>query len=90
VEKPKIRFINTRCETLFFVEDGGEIEIGIDGGEMFRFACRYIDDYHARIGNWIYHIREFAETMERNNHTSRPVPEQEYGRQARLFIARLA
>jgi hypothetical protein len=73
VEKPKIRFINTRYETLFVIEDGGEIEIGIDGGEMSRFVCKYIDDCHTRIGNWIYHIREFAETMKRNNRAYRPV-----------------
>jgi hypothetical protein len=90
MERPRIRFINTRYETLFFIEDGGEIEIGIDGGEMFRFVCKYIDDYHTRIGNWIYHICEFAETMERNNRVYRPVPEQEYGRQAKLFIEGLA
>jgi hypothetical protein len=40
---------------------------------MFRFVCRYIDACHARIGNRIYHIREFAGMMERNSRVYRPV-----------------
>jgi hypothetical protein len=72
MEKPQIRFINTLYETLFFIEDGGEIEIDIGGGETQRLVCRYIDEYHAWIGDRVYHIREFAELMERNIRTYRP------------------
>jgi hypothetical protein len=72
MEKPRIRFINTLYETLFFIEDGGEIEIDIGGGEAKRNVCRYIDEYHEWIGEHIYHIYEFAEMMERNIRTCRP------------------
>jgi hypothetical protein len=76
MNKPKIRFINPLGQTLFYVNDGGEIEIDIDGGGTQRHTCRYIDDYHAWIGSRVYHIREFAEMMERNNRTYRPVETQ--------------
>lgn len=74
MEKPHIRFINTLYETLFFVEDGGEIEVD---GEWKRYVCRYIDGYHAWIGNRVYHICEFAEMMERNVRSYRPAKPKE-------------
>jgi hypothetical protein len=55
MENPKICFVNSLGKTLFYVEDGGEAEIG-GGGETFRFTCWYIDECHAKIGRHIYHI----------------------------------
>jgi hypothetical protein len=78
MEKPQIQFINTLYETLFFIEDGDEIEIDIDGGTI-SYTCRYIDECHAQIGGRVYHIREFAEMMERNARTYRPVKCKEDG-----------
>jgi hypothetical protein len=76
MENPHIRFINALYETLFFVEDGGEIEVDIDG-EWKRYVCRYIDEYHTWIGDRVYHIYEFAEIMERNIRTYRPATNKE-------------
>jgi hypothetical protein len=70
--KKRIRFINSGYETLFFIDDGGEIEIRIDGTWQ-KATCRYIDEYHTKIGPHVYHICEFAERMERCGQPYRPV-----------------
>ena len=44
--------------------------------------CRYIDDYHTKIGLNIYHICEFAELCEKNGHTVEPA-EKEKVKQAK-------
>jgi hypothetical protein len=77
MEKKQIRFINALGETLFLIEDGGEIEIDSGGGEALRYVCRYIDDYHAWIGDHVYHIREFAEMMEQHIRVYRPAKRRE-------------
>jgi hypothetical protein len=65
MDKPQIRFIDSRYKTLFFIEDGGEVEIENKGtGQMERFVCRYLDEHHFRIGEQVYHIFEFARAME--------------------------
>ena len=76
VNKPHIRFINTLYQTLFFIEDGEEIEIGVSG-EAKRYTCRFIDEHHTRIGEQVYHIREFAEFMEFHVLTCKPAQKQE-------------
>jgi hypothetical protein len=64
-DKQQIRFIDTRYKTLFFIEDGGEVEIENKGtGQMEKHVCHYIDEYHARIGEQVFHIFEFARAME--------------------------
>jgi hypothetical protein len=68
----RIRFINSEYETLFFVDDGGEIEIR-DDGVWEKRKCRYIDDYHTKVGGCDYHICEFAEKRESLNQPYRPV-----------------
>jgi hypothetical protein len=77
LEKKQIRFVNALGETLFLIEDNGEIEIDISGGGTLHYACRYIDDCHAWIGGRVYHIREFAEMMERNVRAYRPARKKE-------------
>jgi hypothetical protein len=72
IPKKRIRFINSEYDTLFFVDDGGEIEIRIDG-IWEKAMCRYIDEYHAEIGRVVYHICEFAEKRERFGQPYRPV-----------------
>jgi hypothetical protein len=76
MKKPQIQFINSLYETLFFIEDGDEVEVDIDGGKIY-YTCRYIDECHAQIGGRVYHIREFAEMMERNLRTYRPAKNKE-------------
>lgn len=70
--RKRIRFINSEYETLFFIDDGGEIEIRIDGVWQ-KAGCRYIDEYHAEIGRNVYHICEFAEKREQFGQPCRPV-----------------
>jgi hypothetical protein len=73
--KQKIRFINTSYETLFFVDDGGSIEIEIGNG-WIRYPCRYIDEYHFKLENCVYHIYEFALLRERVAYRYRPAETQ--------------
>ncbi len=67
-----IRFVDSRYNTLFSVPDGGNVLIRHPDGSISKKSCLYIDDYHARIGNYVYHIHEFAETMERNGNIYEP------------------
>ena len=67
----RIRFINTKYRTLFYVNDGEAIEIDVEGIPV-RYSCHYIDDYHTKIGGHCFHNYQFAEMMERNNRTFRP------------------
>lgn len=59
-----IRFIDPHYKELFRVPDGAKIRIRHKDGSSSERVCRYIDDYHAEIGNSLYHICEFAERME--------------------------
>jgi hypothetical protein len=71
-QKKRIRFINTDNKTLFYLDDGEEIEI--DTGDVkVRYVCRYIGEYHLWVGNQVYHIREFAELREKLNQRYYPV-----------------
>lgn len=67
--KKKIRFIDSRYNTLFEVEDGEEVELIFkDDIRTVRTVrkCRYIDETHFYFGDNCYHIRQFAEIMEGN------------------------
>lgn len=67
-----IRFIDSHYNALFKVADGENVVIThFDGSAIIR-PCTYIDDHHAMIGNSVYHICEFAETMEQNGNTYAP------------------
>ncbi|GFI31018.1 hypothetical protein IMSAGC013_02412 [Lachnospiraceae bacterium] len=68
-----IRFINSRYDELFRIEDGEKIVITDIGGEKSEYVCRYIDEYHTEVGNHLYHICQFAEIMERNGSEYAPV-----------------
>jgi hypothetical protein len=75
-----IRFINSRCDTLFTVKDGDSIKFtaGYDG-EVKNLKARWIDDAHIQlIGKYQndYHIRQFAEIMEENSSKYEPIPGQ--------------
>jgi hypothetical protein len=75
MDKPKIRFVNGLYETLFFVDDGGDVEIEVNG-EWLRLKCRYIDETHAYIGDRVYHAAEFAQSRERLVQRYRPATAQ--------------
>ena len=68
-----IRFINSRYDELFRIEDGEKIKIRYSDGEEQERVCRYIDEYHTEVGNHLYHICQFAEIMERNGSEYAPV-----------------
>jgi hypothetical protein len=73
METPEIIFIDSHCKQLFTIRDGEEIELEAIDGTVGQLRCRYIDEYHFEAGNFVYHIRQFAETMERNGSRYRPV-----------------
>ena len=76
MNKQQIRFVDSRNKTLFFFDDGGEIEIGEESPAM-SFTCHYIDEHHTRIGDHVYHIAQFAQMMEYYNRSYRPAQKQE-------------
>lgn len=61
-----IRFIDSHYKELFRIPDGGSIQIDYPKHPEWNHSaeCQYIDDYHTRIGNNVFHICEFAEKME--------------------------
>ena len=67
-----IRFIDSHYQEKFHIPDGGKITITKEWGEKYEMPCRYIDEYHTKIANRIFHICEFAECMERNSFTYEP------------------
>jgi len=72
-DKKYIRFINSDYKTLFHLPDGGRIRLTHSDGEQQDRVCRFIDEYHTEVGNWTYHICEFAERMEQNGTRYEPL-----------------
>ena len=75
-----IRFIDSRYNDLFRIPDGSTILVRQPDRpnpeeRQFVSRCEYIDDYHFRTGNEIYHICQFAEKMKRNGWSCEPEPE---------------
>lgn len=60
----EVRFIDTKYNKYFSVPDGANIILINFEGEKRILPCEYIDDYHAQVGNAVYHICQFAEIME--------------------------
>lgn len=59
-----IRFIDGEYQEKFRLEDGGKIRIKTADGKVKERICRYIDDYHVEVGDYLYHICEYGEHME--------------------------
>ena len=65
-ERPKdgngraVRFIDSEYHQLFTVPDGANIVLTRLDGTHCTLPCRYIDDFHAIIGNEPFHIHQFA------------------------------
>ena len=55
-----IRFIDSEYRHLFTVPDGANIILTQLDGTRSTLPCRYLDDYHAYIGNKALHIHQFA------------------------------
>ncbi len=64
-EGKDIRFIDSHYKDLFRIPDGGHIQIDY-GNETVVKPCTFIDEYHTKVGNNVFHICQFAEIMERN------------------------
>lgn len=60
----EIRFINSSYNDMFRISDGETIQIDFPKETVIK-PCKYIDDYHTKIGNEVFHICQFAEIMER-------------------------
>ena len=69
-----IRFINSSYDTLFRIPDGGTVEVRFPD-RTFTAKCEYLDDYHTKIGDTVFHICEFAEFLEHQVGTVHPEPE---------------
>lgn len=64
-EGKMIRFIDSEYNDLFYLRDGENARlIHSDGGQVI-LPCKFVDECHTQVGNYIYHICEFAEMMER-------------------------
>lgn len=74
-----IRFIDPHYKELFRIPDGGKIIITTSDEEKRERGCRFVDECHTEVGNYLYHICEFAEAMQRCGNSYGPV--QEKGRE---------
>ena len=71
MEKQRIRFVDSLNNTLFYINDGEDIEIETKNGWV-QFTCHYVDDYHFKLNNCLYHLIAFAEIRERFVQRYRP------------------
>lgn len=72
-----IRFIDSQYKERFRIPDGGTILVEYPNAPYRRYLaqCHYIDDYHTKVGDNVYHICQFAELLERGGGICRPLPE---------------
>lgn len=68
-----IRFITPNYKEVFRIPDGDKIQITPPDGEKLLRTCRFIDETHLEVGNYLYHICEFAERMEKAGSTVIPM-----------------
>ncbi len=73
-QEHSIRFITSKYDTLFRIPDGGVVEVRFPD-RAFTAKCEYLDDYHTKVGNSIFHICEFAEFIEGQGGMVRPEAE---------------
>ena len=67
-----IRFIDSDYNDLFFLPDGANIRLTYANGEERILSCKYMDEYHLKVGSEVFHICQFAELMERNGTQYQP------------------
>jgi hypothetical protein len=70
--KKKIPFIDATNTALFYIDDGEDIEVEING-EWKRYTCKYIDDGHFKMGDGYYRVNEFAGIMKNASQRCRPI-----------------
>ena len=49
----EIRFINSKYDDLFRIPDGATIQIEFSNEPVIK-TCKYIDDYHTKIGSELF------------------------------------
>ena len=69
-----IRFITSDYRDLFRIRDGGTIQVTFPDRTVIE-KCRFIDEYHTKIGTNIFHICEYAELLEKKGGVCVPEPE---------------
>ena len=72
--KQDIRFIDSRYNELFKLPDGGFIQVDYPKETVIK-QCVFIDQHHTQIGYNVFHIRQYAESMERQGVTYQAEPE---------------
>ena len=73
-QEKKIRFITSGYKDLFRIQAGGTIQVTFPDRQFVQ-KCEHIDDYHTRIGNYVYQICQYAEMLEQNGGRCEPEPE---------------
>ena len=63
--RQRIRFVDSAYHEVVTIPDGSNIVLTRFNGTVSILPCTYIDDAHAKIGNSVYHMLEFAGIMER-------------------------
>lgn len=76
-----IRFIDSQYHDLFRIPDGGMIQVTYPD-RSFAAKCEYVDDYHLKVTNELFHICQFAEILERGGGSCQPEPVIELDRAA--------
>ena len=66
-----IRFIDSQYHDLFRIPDGGMIQVTYPD-RSFAARCEYVDDYHLKVANELFHICQFAEILERGGGSCQP------------------
>lgn len=70
----EIRFITSGYKDLFRIPDGGRIQVTYPDHQSVE-PCRYVDETHVQVLYSVYHIRQYAEILERNGGKCEPEPE---------------
>ena len=75
-DQPKeICFIYPDYQEKFRIPDGEQVIVTYPTGKNRAFVCKYIDDEHILVGSRAYHIREYAEHLQKLGAHVYPFPE---------------
>ena len=75
-DQPKeLCFIYPDYQEKFRIPDGEQIIVTYPTGKNRAFVCQYIDDEHILVGSRAYHIREYAEHLQKLGAHVYPFPE---------------
>ena len=67
-----IRFIDSEYNDLFYLRGDENVLLIHSDGRRVILPCKFADECHTKVGNYTYHICEFAEMMERAGTTYLP------------------